>query len=69
MHEARKAFNEAESNDKLRRALKKNNKKTRGTTGIIYDLVDLIYYKRKDPEKWKGPGEIIGKENKQHSGY
>ena len=34
---------------------------------------DLVYYKRKDSEKWKGPGKVIGKENKQllvkHGGY
>ena len=70
MHEARKALIEAESNDKLRRALKT---KTRVTTGIVYNLGDLIYYKRKVSEMWKGPGKIIGKENKQllvkHCGY
>ena len=38
MHEARKTFIEAESNDKLRRALKA---KARVTTGISYDLGDL----------------------------
>ena len=48
MHETRKAFIEAESNDKLCRALKT---KTKVTTGIVYDLGDLVYYKRKDSEK------------------
>ena len=43
MHEARKAFIEAESNDKLHQALKT---KTRVTAGISYDLEDLVYYKR-----------------------
>ena len=70
MHEARKAYIEAESNEKLRRALKA---KTRVTSGIIYDLGDLVYYKRKDSSKWKGPGTVVGKENKQilikHGGY
>ena len=70
MHEARKAFIEAESNEKLHQALKT---KTRVTTGILYNLGDLVYYKRKDSEMWKGPGKIIGKENKQlllkHGGY
>ena len=61
MHEARKAFIEAESNDKLRQALKTKRKVT---TGISYDL-DLVYYTRKDSEKWKGPGKVIGKENKR----
>ena len=47
IHEARKTFIEAESNDKLRQALKT---KRRVTTGISYDL-DLVYYTRKDSEK------------------
>ena len=37
-----KAFIEAESNDRLRQALKTN---TRVTTGISYDLADPVYYK------------------------
>ena len=39
----------------------------------MYDFGDLVYYKRKDSDKWKGPGKVIGKENKQilvkHRGY
>ena len=70
MHEARKAFIEVESNEKLHQALKT---KTRVTTGILYNLGDLVYYKRKDSEMWKGRSKIIGKENKQflvkHGGY
>ena len=62
MHAARKAFIEAESNEKLRKALKS---KARVTTGLIYDFGDLVYYKRKDSDKWKGPGKVIGKENKK----
>ena len=70
MHKARKAFIEAESNDKLRRALKT---KPRVTTDTTYDLGDPVYHKRKDSEKWKATGKIIEKKNKQllvkHSGY
>ena len=62
MHAPRKAFVEAVSNEKLRRALKS---KARVTTGLVYDLGDLVYYKRKDSDKWKGPGKVIGKENKK----
>ena len=39
MHEARKAFTEAESNGKLCQALKTE---TRVTRGIVYDLGDLV---------------------------
>ena len=58
MHAARKAFTEVESHEKLHRAL---NSKTRVVTGLMYDLGDLVYYKRKDSDKCKGPGKVIGK--------
>ena len=44
LHAARKAFIKAESNDKLRCALKAKN---RETTGIEYETGDMVYYKRK----------------------
>ena len=34
-----------------------HRKQKQVTTGIIYNLGDLVYYKRKDSEKWKGPGK------------
>ena len=58
LHATRKAFIEAESNDKLRRALKAKN---RETTGIEYEIGDVVFYKRKSSDKWKGPGTVIGK--------
>ena len=67
---ARKAFFEAESNEKLCCPLKVKN---RITTGITYKIGDIVFCKRKDSVKWKGPGKVIGKEDKQilvkHSGY
>ena len=70
LHTARKAFIEAESNEKLRHALKAKN---RETTRIEYEIGDMVYYKCKSSDKWKGPGTVIGKENKQllvkHGGY
>ena len=69
-HAAKKAFVEAEPNDKLRCALKAKN---RETTGIEYKIGDLVYYKCKSSDEWKSPGTVIGKENKQilvkHGGY
>ena len=62
MNAARKAFIEAESNEKLRLALKVKN---RITTGITYEIGDIVYYKRKDSNKWKGSGKVIGKEDEQ----
>ena len=61
LHAARKAFIKAESNETLRRTLKTKN---RITTGITYEIGDIDYYKCKNSNKWKGPGKIIGKEDK-----
>ena len=60
--ESRKAFIECEANEKLRRAIKS---KLRPTTSLIYELGDEVYYKRNDSNQWKGPGTVLGKENKQ----
>ena len=47
--------------------------KNRITTGIIYKIGDLVYYKHKDSNMSKGPVKVIGKEDKQilvrHGGY
>ena len=58
LHAARKAFMEAESSDTLCRALKTKN---REITGIEYEIGDMVYYKRKSSDKWKGPVMVIGK--------
>ena len=60
--ESRKAFIECETNEKLRRAIKS---KLRPTTSLIYEFGNEVYYKRNDSNQWKGPGTVIGKENKQ----
>ena len=62
LHAARKAFIKVESCDKLCDALKAKNRKTKG---IEFEIEDMVYYKPKRPDKWKGPGTMIGKENKQ----
>ena len=61
MYEARKVFIETEANEKLCRALKS---KTRVTNSLMYVLGNCVYYKRETSDKWKGPGTVIGKENK-----
>ena len=67
---ARKAFIETGPNKKLRCALKANN---RVTSGLTYEIGDIVYYKRKDSYKWKGARKVIDKEDKQilvkHGGY
>ena len=62
LHVARKAIVEAESNEKLHRTLKAKNQIT---TGITYEIGDIVYYKCEDSNKWKGPGKVIDKEDKQ----
>ena len=62
MHAARKAFIEAEASEKLRRTIKV---KTRVSTGMIYQSGDIVYYKRNDSNQCKGPGRVLGRENKQ----
>ena len=55
--EARSAFIEAGSNKKPRRVLKS---KTREATGLMYDLRNLVYYKRKE-ESDKRKGHVLAK--------
>ena len=62
MHAARKVFKESEASEKLRCALKG---KVRPCTSITYELGQLVYYKRRDSNKWKGPGTVTEKDNHQ----
>ena len=62
MHSARKAFISCESSEKLRRALRH---KTCDIMKIIYKSGDTVYCCKKDCSYWKGPGKVIGMENKQ----
>lgn len=60
MKAARKAFIEAESSDKIKRALVRNIRP--GANNKFY-TGDIVYYKRNDSRKWKGPGRVIGYES------
>ena len=60
MQAARKAFIEAESSEKIKRALSHNIRP--GSHNKFY-VGDLVYYKRNDSRKWKGPGKVIGHES------
>ena len=60
IHSARKAFIEAESSEKISRALKHQ---TRSSTRYIFQNGDSVYYKRDSSKQWKGPGTVIGIEN------
>ena len=57
MREARKAFIEAENSERIKRALVHNvrpSSKNKFVTG------DIVFYKRNDCRRWKGPGKVIG---------
>ena len=61
-HEPHKAFIECEASEKIRRALHHN---VRQSTTLEFTPGDKVYYKRLDSDYWKGPAEIIGKDNHQ----
>ena len=64
LHEANKAFIKTESNEKSHQVLKAKNLVT---TGIIYEIGDIVYYKCEESNKWKCPAKVIGKEHKHPS--
>ena len=60
LHSARKAFIEDEATEKLRRALRH---KIRPITTMIYNQGDKVFHKRVNSKEWKGPAEVIGKDD------
>lgn len=60
LHIGRRAFLQAETSERIRRALRHNLRPcgTQLTTG------DTVYYKRDGQEEWKGPGRVIGRDGK-----
>ena len=57
---AREEFVKAESSEKIKRALNHN---IRPSANTKFFSGDLVYYKRKDSRKWKGPGKVIGSDS------
>ena len=62
LHIARQSFIQAESSSKIRQALNSN---VRSYSDAVYCHGDLVYYKRLDSPKWKGPASVLGKEGQQ----
>ena len=62
LHADRKAYNASESCEKLRRAMKN---RVRPATSLVYQTGDVVFYKRNESSKWKGPGIVIGRDNHQ----
>ena len=56
----RKAFIQAESSERIKRALKRN---IRPNAHAKFFTGDIVFYKRNDSRKWKGPGRVIGSES------
>ena len=61
MHVSRQKFIEAESSEKIRRALRH---KVRTYANVKYSNGDKVYYKRKNFKGWKGPGVVLGQDGK-----
>ena len=59
---ARKAFVEAESSERVKRALSHN---IRSSGKNKFFTGDVVYYKRNDCRKWRGPGKVIGQDSQQ----
>ena len=62
MHKAREAFIQAESSEKIRRALRHN---VRSSSCAKFEMGDIVYFKRNDNNRWRGPGTVIGQEHEQ----
>ena len=62
LHSSRGRFIETEADEKLHRPLKH---KTRTATSLKYQAGDQAYYKKNNSSYWKGPGTVIGYDNKQ----
>ena len=62
LHAARQAHIKAESDEKIRRALRHN---IRTSGDKIYTTGDKVYYKRAAEIKWRGPGTVIGQDGQQ----
>ena len=70
MHECRKIYTHMESAERLRRALRSN---VRTYTENEINAGDLVYFKRKDSDRWRGPAKVVGVDGKtcilKHGGY
>ncbi|XP_071118367.1 uncharacterized protein [Haliotis cracherodii] len=58
LHAARKAFIEAESSERIRRALRHNIRPSES----VYQTGDKVYFMKE--KQWKGPGKVLGQDGK-----
>ena len=70
IYAARKHQMECEADEKIRRAMRSN---IREVYSESLETRDLVYYKRDNNKRWRGPGTVIGSEGKivfvRHGGY
>lgn len=57
LHKAREGFIEAESDCRIKRALRH---KTRSYSDVPVNQGDSVFFKKKDSPKWRGPGKVMG---------
>ena len=60
LHSSRQAFIKAESEERIRRALRHNVRENKE----FISNGDYVYYKREDSNEWKGPGKVMGQDGK-----
>lgn len=60
LHSSRQAFIKAESEERIRRALRHNVRENKE----FISNGDYVYYKREDSNEWKGPGKVVGQDGK-----
>ena len=60
MISSREAFVKCESSNKIKRAL---CSQVRTCNDDYFDIGEKVFYKRKDSEKWHGPGVVLGRES------
>ena len=70
IYSARKRMMESEASEMIRRAIRS---KTREVYTDEIQSGDMVYYKRNDDKRWRGPGTVIGVDKKvvvvRHGGY
>ena len=60
LYSAKRAFIQAESSERIRPAMRHQIR----PSGEMFKPGDTVYYKRDDCHRWRGPGKIIGQDQK-----
>ena len=60
LHDARKAYIQTESNERVRRALRTKVR----VAEQIFENGDTVYYKREGKERWMGPAKVVFQDGK-----